>query len=565
MTTLRALFPFVLTLLLTTTSAHADVGQQLQRFDQATENSMAERANDFFRQLYDEQFLDTLYIYSSAAPADTLREQVWYWAAEYFYDQQRYEQADAYALQALPLYRQGNDRTGEADCLNLLAIANVRLGHYQRAATFAKQCHQLDEASCDADRQAASLNLLAAIYLSANQGQEAVKYVLRGIDKATQANDQPRLATLLGTASEIYHAIGDDQRSLSYAEQAYEMEQQLGREYKAMIRLSQKASALMGMEQYEEARLELEKAIEYFRHVNDRQSIGICCNKMGMVLLRQGDAEGGVPFFREAAAIFGQIGDRGQEMYAHRGLYECLWKTDPDSAKIENDLFSALKDSLYSNASAESLARFNAEFENDWLKRENQEVLTARKRMMWTAVIIVGALLLLGGTGAWLMRRRQQRISEQLRANLQKYDELSRRYNNALQTSSANSTEHTQLTEGDQQFIDKLTATAEQLLLDGHLDAETTAAQMGMSLYQLRQRLAATTGDTPQLFIATMRMRHARHLLDEHPEMTVGEVAMACGYGDTPNFTRAFKKTFGLTPTQYLAKKSANTSNDNII
>ena len=88
---------------------------------------------------------------------------------------------------------------------------------------------------------------------------------------------------------------------------------------------------------------------------------------------------------------------------------------------------------------------------------------------------------------------------------------------------------------------------------------------MGMSRYQRRQRLSTITRDTPQLFIATMRMRHARHLLDEHPQMTVGEVAIACGYGDTPNFTRAFKKTFGLTPTQYVAKKGASAPNDNII
>ncbi len=564
MTTPRVLLPFALMLLLAT-SALADVEQQLQRFDQAPRDSLAEQANGFFRQLCDEQFLDTLYIYNSATPADTLREQVWYWAAEYYYDQQRYDQADAYALQALPLFRQGNDRTGEADCLNLLAIANVRLGHYQRAATFAKQCHQLDEDSGDADRQAASLNLLAAIYLSANQGHEAVKYVLRGIDKATQANDRPRLATLLGTASEIYHAIDDDQRSLTYANQAYEMEQQLGREYKAMIRLSQKASALTGLGQYDEARQELEKAIAYFRQVNDRQSIGICCYKMGMVRLRLGEAESGVPFFREAVDIFRQIGDRGHEMYAHRGLYECLWKTDPDSAKIENELFSDLKDSLYNNASAESLARFNAEFENDWLIRENHAEQAARKRVVCVAVLALAALLVLVGVGAWLMRRRQQRISEQLRANLQKYDELSQRYK-ALQTTAADTpTGAPQLTQGDQQFLDRLATTAERLLQEGHLDAETTAAEMGMSLYQLRQRLSTITGDTPQLFIATMRMRHARHLLDEHPQMTVGEVAMACGYGDTPNFTRAFKKTFGLTPTQYVAKKGASAPNDNII
>jgi AraC-like DNA-binding protein len=78
---------------------------------------------------------------------------------------------------------------------------------------------------------------------------------------------------------------------------------------------------------------------------------------------------------------------------------------------------------------------------------------------------------------------------------------------------------------------------------------------MGMSLYQLRQRLDSVTGEKPQDFIATVRMRRARHLLDTHPELNISEIATLCAYNDTPNFTRAFKKTFGLTPTSYLERQ----------
>ena len=76
-----------------------------------------------------------------------------------------------------------------------------------------------------------------------------------------------------------------------------------------------------------------------------------------------------------------------------------------------------------------------------------------------------------------------------------------------------------------------------------------------MSLFQLRQRLTALTGENPQSFIQAVRMNRARHLLDNHPEMNISEVAMLCAYNDTPNFSRAFKRSFGLTPTQYLERK----------
>ena len=60
--------------------------------------------------------------------------------------------------------------------------------------------------------------------------------------------------------------------------------------------------------------------------------------------------------------------------------------------------------------------------------------------------------------------------------------------------------------------------------------------------------------EKPQDFIAKLRMKRAQHLLDNHPELNITEIAMLCAYKDTPNFTRAFKKSFGVTPTQYLSK-----------
>ncbi|MBQ9466795.1 MAG: helix-turn-helix transcriptional regulator [Muribaculaceae bacterium] len=52
-------------------------------------------------------------------------------------------------------------------------------------------------------------------------------------------------------------------------------------------------------------------------------------------------------------------------------------------------------------------------------------------------------------------------------------------------------------------------------------------------------------------FVQRLRMRRARYFLDKHPELNVNDVAALCGYSDTPNFTRAFKKAFGITPTDY--------------
>jgi len=111
------------------------------------------------------------------------------------------------------------------------------------------------------------------------------------------------------------------------------------------------------------------------------------------------------------------------------------------------------------------------------------------------------------------------------------------------------------LTQADQSFIEKTVNTINELINYGQLDATSVAKQMGLSLYQFRQRLTAVTGETPQSFIQIIRMRRARHLLDNNRELNITEIAQLCAYNDTPSFTRAFKNTFGITPTQYLEKQ----------
>ena len=549
-------------------SASADVVESLTLFDEAGDNtSMLQHANEFFRQLQ-EKFDDAPASFPETTPPDTLRQQVWYWAAEYYYDQQQYERSEEYGRKALPLFRLGSDRTGESDCLNILAIANVRLSDYEDAIDFAQQCYKLDEQSGDIERISASLNTLAAIYMSAYQPAEAEQYVLKGLQLATTAQNRPRKSVGLWMSSEVYHVMGDDQQALSYADEALALEQQLGREDRAMIRLSQKASALIGLHRYDEAERILSQPLLFFRDHGDHHSLALCYNKLGSIMLGRNRMTEAAPYYREAANIFHDIGDKTNEMHSRKGLYQSLWETRPDSAHLELERFIDLKDSLYTNTSARALARYYAEFGTDWLRQEKEAERSAKRNAILTAVIVVGVILLLSVMIWWLMRRRQRRqaeINQKLSANIdelrEQYKELSVRYDKALITKGENN-EKEELSEGDRDFMEKVVNSINAHMLKGQVDAESVASDMNMSLFQLRQRLTALTGETPQSFIAVIRMRRARYLLDNRPELNISEVAQLCAYNDTPNFTRAFKKTFGITPTKYVERQKTEQSDN---
>ena len=82
----------------------ADVDSLLTVFE---EKPAAAVANQFFDQLYSEQLTDERLHFPANTHPDTLRQQVFYWAAEYCYAQQHYDRAIGYGQRSLPLCRAG--------------------------------------------------------------------------------------------------------------------------------------------------------------------------------------------------------------------------------------------------------------------------------------------------------------------------------------------------------------------------------------------------------------------------------------------------------------------------
>ncbi len=342
-------------------------------------------ANRFFAFLDGENFTDGKIVLAKGMHADSVRQKVWYWAAEWYNDVQNYQRAQAYALKALPLYRHAN--ADKADCLNLLGIVNVRLGNMSVAADYAKQCVDIDIRLGNPDRISSGLNTLAGIYMAGDQAKEAEHYILQALQYAGKADNPTRKAVLLGMASEVYHKLNDDIRSLSYASQAFALDSVGGNEGKMAIRLTQMASALAGQKRYSEAESTYRRALIMLRRTGNAHSEGIAINQLGFVLAKDNRHEEAVACFRQASAIFARMGDLYNDVHSHKGLYESLWTVNPDSARIALETYHTLKDSLYHQVSASALARYNAEFGADRLQEEVEEHRHAHRR---TSLLAVG-------------------------------------------------------------------------------------------------------------------------------------------------------------------------------
>ena len=85
---------------------------------------------------------------------------------------------------------------------------------------------------------------------------------------------------------------------------------------------------------------------------------------------------------------------------------------------------------------------------------------------------------------------------------------------------------------------------------------DTLAYELRVSRTSLYNKIKGLTGDSPSDLIRTYRINKAKTLLREHHH-TMNEIAERVGFADPKYFREIFKKTTGMTPSEYAKSKEA--------
>ena len=113
----------------------------------------------------------------------------------------------------------------------------------------------------------------------------------------------------------------------------------------------------------------------------------------------------------------------------------------------------------------------------------------------------------------------------------------------------------------DLKLMSEMKKLIEKNLGDKEFNVDTLAYELRVSRTTLYNKIKGLTGDTPSDFIRLCRINRAKVLLREHHQ--VSEVPELVGFADPKYFREVFKKTVGVTPSEY-AKTKPTPNNETV-
>lgn len=105
--------------------------------------------------------------------------------------------------------------------------------------------------------------------------------------------------------------------------------------------------------------------------------------------------------------------------------------------------------------------------------------------------------------------------------------------------------------EPTREMINKVAAIVDKHIDNPDFSVDQLASEAGMARTNLYIRIKAMTGQTPNKFILTTRLKKAAHLLRNHPELRISEISDVTGFTSAGYFGKCFKEHFNATPMSY--------------
>ena len=112
--------------------------------------------------------------------------------------------------------------------------------------------------------------------------------------------------------------------------------------------------------------------------------------------------------------------------------------------------------------------------------------------------------------------------------------------------------------EMDKKFVDQVVAVIERHLDNSEFKVDMLVEELCIPRNKLFTKIKAITGQTPNAFIMTYRLKRAAVMLKNYSETNISEIAYQLGFNDPKYFTKCFKEKYAMAPQEYRKQKTTD-------
>ena len=440
-----------------------------------------------------------------------------------------------------------------------IAKKYYRVENYPEAMRYFTQAMQKSQKENNTHTYLISVGYIANIYFNYSDYNRALHYLLKGYEKAKESKDLKIQISYLTNIIGTYCRLNDPKNARKY----YDLLCTLPAKYMSVDNQYYKMynySRILGAEKkYQEAMVLYRKTWQFA--INHKMAPIFALNlksEIGNMLVEMGRYEEAISYGKECEQESRQIGSKELLANACQMLADAYSKLgDTIEAKRYRHLYDETADSVYNlpNLNTASTDLFN--FENTQ-NEEQISSLTSSMNHLMLIVVIFGVLIASMAILFFMVFRNNKRMNEgQLKLLAENRDILAKTVDKvkARHPTAKDGPER----EKKQKLLGQINEVLNNVssISDPDFSLQKLAEAVGSNTKYVSQVINEYYNKNFKTLLNEYRLREATRRLNDqehYGNMTIQAIYEEVGYKNAVSFIRAFKRMYGITPSEYQKK-----------
>jgi len=222
--------------------------------------------------------------------------------------------------QALTIYREIKDRSGEGQALGNLGFAYVFLKDYSQALNYLQQWLTITQETQNRQSEILALGNLGTVYISLEDYPQAINYFQQALTIAKEINSRQTAEFSLINLGTAYFFLRDYPQAIKYQQQALTLAQELKNRQQEGEAYNHLGMTYFALGDYTKTIEYQQQYLNISQELKNRQGEGKALGNLGNAYFAIGDYLQAIEYQQKWLAIAQEIKDRPSEVKALGGL-----------------------------------------------------------------------------------------------------------------------------------------------------------------------------------------------------------------------------------------------------